>query len=308
MNERQRGLVFGLGAYLLWGLFPLYFPLLEPTEPVEILANRILWSFVVLLILVFVGRRWSWVRALTGDHRRLALLAAAALTLSLNWGVYIYGVNSDQVVQTSLGYFINPLVSVLFGVVILHERLRRAQWSAVALGGMAVVVLSFDYGNLPWIALVLAICFGTYGLLKKVLDMGSLESLTAETAMLTPLAGAYLLYLLVNDQNSMTTGDTQMNLLLISTGVVTAVPLLLFGAAATRIPLSWVGLLQYVAPILQFVIGVAIYQEPMPASRWIGFALVWIALMILVVDSVSAVRRGRVVPELELEERSQEAH
>ena len=239
---------------------------------------------------------------------RLALLAAAALTLSLNWGVYIYGVNSDQVVQTSLGYFINPLVSVLFGVVVFHERLRRAQWSAVALGVFAVVVLSFDYGNLPWIALVLALCFGTYGLLKKVLDMGSLESLTAETAMLIPLAGGYLLYLLVMGQNSITSGGTNMDLLLISTGVVTAVPLLLFGAAATRIPLSWVGLLQYVAPILQFLIGVVVYQEPMPASRWVGFALVWTALMILVVDSLTAVRRGRVAPELQLEEKSQEAH
>ncbi|MFL6288875.1 MAG: EamA family transporter RarD [Actinomycetes bacterium] len=308
MNEHHKGLVFGLGAYLLWGLFPLYFPLLEPTAPVEILANRILWSFVVLVVLVAIGRRWSWVKSLSRDHRRLALLAAAALTLSLNWGVYIYGVNSDQVVQTSLGYFINPLVSVLFGVVVFHERLRGAQWSAVALGAFAVVVLAFDYGNLPWIALVLALCFGTYGLLKKVLDMGSLESLTAETAMLAPLAGGYLLYLLVIGQNSMTSGGTTMDLLLISTGVVTAVPLLLFGAAATRIPLSWVGLLQYVAPILQFVIGVAIYQEPMPASRWIGFALVWAALMILAVDSLAAVRRGRLAPELELEERSQEAH
>jgi chloramphenicol-sensitive protein RarD len=308
VSDRQKGLAFGLGAYLLWGLFPLYFPLLEPTPAVEILANRVLWSFIVLIVVVLAGRRWRHITPLAHDHRRLVLLAGAAVALSLNWGFYLYGVNSDQVVQTSLGYFINPLVSVVFGVVLLHEHLRRAQWSAVVLGALAVVVLSFDYGHLPWIALVLALCFGTYGLLKKVLDMGSLESLTVETGMLTPLAGGYLIYLLVVGQNSMTHGDTSLDLLLVSTGVVTAIPLLLFGAAATRIPLTWVGLLQYVAPVLQFLIGVAVYNEPMPASRWVGFALVWTALVILAADSLAAVRRGRVAPELEREERAQEAH
>ena len=308
MNPRQKGLVYGLAAYLLWGVFPLYFPLLEPTPPVEILANRILWSFLVLFVVVLVSRQWSWIRPLTRDRRRLLLLAAAAITLSLNWGVYIYGVNSDQVVQTSLGYFINPLVSVLFGVVLLHERLRRAQWSAVGLGLVAVIVLSFDYGNLPWIALVLAFSFGTYGLLKKILDMGALESVTTETAMLAPVAAGYLLFLLVSGQSALTQGDASMDLLLMSTGVVTAVPLLLFGAAATRIPLTWIGLLQYVAPILQFLIGVVIYQEPMPASRWVGFALVWTALIILMIDSLAAVRRGRAAADLTLEERAQEAH
>jgi chloramphenicol-sensitive protein RarD len=308
VNERQKGLAFGLGAYLLWGLFPLYFPLLEPTPPVEILANRILWSFVILLIVVLVGRHWSWIRPLLRDLRSLALLGVAALTLSLNWGFYIYGVNSDQVIQTSLGYFINPLVSVLFGVLLLHERLRRAQWSAVVLGATAVVVLSFDYGHLPWIALVLAFCFGTYGLVKKVLSMGSLESLTVETALLTPLAGGYLLYLMVVGNNALADGDPSTALLLVSTGAVTAIPLLLFGAAAIRIPLTWVGLLQYVAPVLQFMIGVMIYHEPMPASRWIGFALVWTALVVLAVDSLAAVRRGRVAPALELEESAQEVH
>ena len=308
MNDRHKGLAFGLGAYLLWGLFPLYFPLLEPTPPVEILANRILWSFVILVAVVLIGRHWSWIRPLVRDVRRLALLGAAALALSLNWGFYIYGVNSDQVVQTSLGYFINPLVSVLFGVLLLREHLRRAQWSAVALGAFAVLVLSLDYGHLPWIALVLALCFGTYGLLKKVLNMGSLESLTTETALLTPFAGVYLLYLMIVGDSAFADGDVSMVLLLISTGVVTAVPLLLFGAAATRIPLTWIGLLQYVAPILQFLIGIAVYHEPMPASRWVGFGLVWTALVILALDSLAAVRRGRGAHELELEERAQEAH
>ncbi|HEX5018863.1 MAG TPA: EamA family transporter RarD [Actinomycetes bacterium] len=308
MSERQRGLAYGLGAYLLWGVFPLYFPLLEPTSPVEILANRIVWSFVVLALVVVVGRRWAWIRPLSRDRRRLLLLAAAGLTLSLNWGVYIYGVNSEQVVQTSLGYFINPLVSVLFGVVLLRERLRRAQWYAVALGAVAVLVLSVDYGGLPWIALVLAFSFGTYGLLKKVLDMGALESLTVETALLTPIAGGYLLILVATGQSALASGDVSLSLLLLSTGVVTAIPLLLFGAAATRIPLTWIGLLQYVAPVLQFLIGVVVYGEPMPTSRWIGFTLVWVALVVLAADSLVAVRRGRGVPEHELEESAPEAH
>lgn len=308
MSTRRQGLVYGLGAYLLWGVFPLYFPLLEPTTPLEILAHRIVWSLLVLLVVLTVLGKWSWIRPLLRDRRRMWLLPAAAVTIALNWGVYIYGVNSDQVVQTSLGYFINPLVSVLFGVVLLGERLRRWQWAAVVLGAVAVVVLTIDYGGLPWIALTLAISFGTYGLLKKTLDMGAVESLSAETAILTPFAATYLAVLMVNGSSAMQTEGPDMVALLAALGVITAVPLLMFGAAATRIPLTWIGLLQYTAPVLQFLIGVLVYDEPMPASRWVGFALVWSALAVLAVDSVIAVRRGRRTLDLELEERAQEAH
>ncbi len=308
MSTRRQGLVYGLGAYLLWGVFPLYFPLLEPTTPLEILAHRIVWSLLVLLVVLTVLGKWSWIRPLLRDRRRMWLLPAAAVTIALNWGVYIYGVNSDQVVQTSLGYFINPLVSVLFGVVLLGERLRRWQWAAVVLGAVAVVVLTIDYGGLPWIALTLAISFGTYGLLKKTLDMGAVESLSAETAILTPFAATYLAVLMVNGSSAMQTEGPDMVALLAALGVITAVPLLMFGAAATRIPLTWIGLLQYTAPVLQFLIGVLVYDEPMPASRWVGFALVWSALAVLAVDSVIAVRRGRRTVDLELEERAQEAH
>jgi chloramphenicol-sensitive protein RarD len=308
VSTRRQGLVYGLGAYLLWGVFPLYFPLLEPTTPLEILAHRIVWSLLVLLVVLTVMGKWSWIRPLLRDRRRMWLLPGAAVTIALNWGVYIYGVNSDQVVQTSLGYFINPLVSVLFGVVLLGEHLRRWQWAAVALGAVAVVVLTIDYGGLPWIALTLAISFGTYGLLKKTLDMGAVESLSAETAILTPFAATYLAVLMVNGSSAMQTEGSDMVALLAALGVITAIPLLLFGAAATRIPLTWIGLLQYTAPVLQFLIGVLVYDEPMPASRWVGFALVWSALAVLAVDSVLAVRRGRRTVDLELEERAQEAH
>ena len=308
MSTRRQGLVYGLGAYLLWGVFPLYFPLLEPTTPLEILAHRIVWSLLVLLVVLTVMGKWSWIRPLLRDRRRMWLLPGAAVTIALNWGVYIYGVNSDQVVQTSLGYFINPLVSVLFGVVLLGEHLRRWQWAAVALGAVAVVVLTIDYGGLPWIALTLAISFGTYGLLKKTLDMGAVESLSAETAILTPFAATYLAVLMVNGTSAMQTEGPDMVALLAALGVITAIPLLLFGAAATRIPLTWIGLLQYTAPVLQFLIGVLVYDEPMPASRWVGFALVWSALAVLAADTVIAVRRGRRTVDLELEERAQEAH
>jgi len=308
VTESQRGLAYALGAYVLWGAFPLYFTLLEPTSPVEVLANRILWSCVVLLGLIVLGRRWPAIAPVLRDRRRLALLGAASVTIAANWGFFIYGVTSDQVVQTSLGYFINPLVSVVFGVVLLHERLRRTQWVAVGLGVAAVAVLSFDYGQVPWIALVLALSFGSYGLLKKVLDMGAVESLSVETGLLTPLAAAYLGYLAATGTSAWSAGDTSMTLLLASTGVVTIVPLLLFSASATRIPLTWIGLLQYTTPVLQFATGVFILNEPMPASRWVGFSLVWIALVTLAVDSAAAVRRGRARTQLEITERAQEAH
>lgn len=307
MSERRRGLIYGLSAYLLWGLFPLYFPLLDPTPPIEILAHRIVWSLLVLVVVLLVARRWSWIKPLLHDRRRMLLLPAAAVTIALNWGVYIYGVNSEQVVQTSLGYFINPLVSVLFGVVLLKERLRPPQWAAVGLGAFAVVVLTIDYGGLPLIALTLAVSFGTYGLIKKTLDMGAVESLSAETAILAPVAFIYLAFLASTDSSAFVTEGPQMAVLLASLGVITVVPLLFFGASATRIPLTWIGLLQYTAPVLQFLIGVYVYNEPMPASRWIGFALVWSALVILAIDSLIAVRRGRARPDLEIDEAAQEA-
>ena len=308
MTESQRGLLYGLGAYILWGVFPLYFILLEPTKPVEILANRIVWSCVILLGLVVIGRRWSAIAPVFRERRRLGLLVAASIMIAANWGFFIYGVSSDQVVQTSLGYFINPLVSVVFGVALLHERLRRTQWVAVGLGVAAVAVLTVDYGHIPWLALVLALSFGSYGLLKKVLDMGAVESLSVETALLTPLATAYLAYLLSRGDSAWSTEGASMMLLLASTGLVTIIPLLLFSASATRIPLTWIGLLQYTTPLLQFATGVFILNEPMPASRWVGFSLVWIALVTLAVDSAAAVRRGRMRTQLELVERAQEAH
>jgi len=308
VSEQRRGLLFGAAAYLAWGLFPLYFPLLEPAGPLEILANRIVWSLVVVALLLALRRRWAWVKPLLRNRRQLLLLAAAAVAITFNWGTYIYGVNSDQVVETSLGYFINPLVSIMFGVVLLHERLRRLQWFAVAIAAVAVLVLAIDYGRLPWIALILAFSFGTYGLLKKTIDMGALESLSVETTLLFLPAMGFLVYLNIDGTSTLQQEGMGQAALLATTGLVTAIPLLFFGAAATRIPLSWIGLLQYSAPVIQFLIGVVVYNESMPASRWIGFSLVWVALVVLGIDGVAAVRRGRSVHRGESGVAAAEAH
>jgi chloramphenicol-sensitive protein RarD len=308
VSEQRRGLIYGAAAYLLWGVFPLYFPLLEPASALEILANRIVWSLVVVLILLAIRRRWSWLRDLRTDRRRLLLLTGAAITIALNWGTYIYGVNSNQVVETSLGYFINPLVTVAFGVVLLNERLRRLQWMAVGLGAFAVVVLAVDYGHPPWIALILAFSFGTYGLLKRIVNMGAVESLTVETGLLFFPALACLVVLNVQGTSTLQQEGLAHAALLSTTGLITAIPLLFFGAAAIRIPLTWIGLLQYIAPVLQFLIGIFVFDEAMPTSRWIGFCLVWLALMILTFDSIRAARRGRIDIGDQLDVDAAEAH
>ena len=292
MSDRRKGLLYGLSAYLLWGLFPLYWPLLEPAGPLEILANRIIWSLVVVVVLLAVTRNWAWLSGVVRNRRQMLLLSAAAITITLNWGTYIYGVNSEQVVQTALGYFINPLVSILFGVLLLKERLRRWQWIAVGLGALAVLVLTLDYGHPPWIALVLAFSFGTYGLLKKTLNMGTVESLAVETGLLFVPALGFLVYLQSQGENTLSQEGPRHAALLVTTGFVTAVPLLFFGAAATRIPLTWLGLVQYIAPVIQFMIGVFLYNEPMPASRWFGFVLVWSALVLIALESIVAHRRS----------------
>ncbi len=297
MTEPRRGLGFGFGAYFLWGLFPLFWPLLEPAGPTEILAHRFIWSLLFVIAILAIQRRWAWIPALLHRPRHVALLVLAAVLIAVNWWTYIYGVNSGQVVETSLGYFINPLVTVLIGVVVLHERLRRVQWCALGLGGVAVLVLAVDYGRVPWIALVLAFAFAAYALIKKVLSMDAVQSLTAETTVLFLPALAYLLLL---DGGTFALNAPGHDALLATSGVVTAIPLLLFGAAARRLPLSTLGLLQYIGPALQFIIGVWVFSEPMPLSRLIGFALVWVALVVLTADGLrNSRRRGRVPPELE---------
>lgn len=289
--DARRGLLLGFAAYTLWGAFPLYWPLLTPSTPVEILAHRIVWSLVVMGVLVAALRRTSALRALLRDRRTILLLLVAAVTVTVNWGTYIYGVNTDRVVETSLGYFINPLVTVLLGVLVLRERLRPLQWAALGIGFVAVVVLTAGYGRAPVIALVLAFSFGIYGLAKKSAGVGAIESLAFETAVIAPLAATYLVWLGAAGRAHVTGEGVGHIALLLSSGVVTAVPLLCFGAAATRVSMTTLGLLQYLAPILQFAIGVALLEERMPPERWIGFGLVWLALVVFTAEALHTRRR-----------------
>jgi chloramphenicol-sensitive protein RarD len=284
--DSRRGIWYGISAYFLWGTFPLYFRLLRLSGPIEIVLHRITWSALLCGGLVAVCRNWTGVRAVLTDRGKALLLAAAATILSVNWGVYVYAVNSDHVIESSLGYYINPLVSVLLGVLVLGERLRPLQWTAVALGGVAVAVLTVDYGRLPWIALVLAISFGTYGLCKNRIggSVGALDSLTVETLFLVPFAAAAVVWVELTGRGHFTASPPWQGLLLMTAGIVTVVPLLLFAAAARRVPLSTMGLLQYVTPTLQLLIAVLLFGEHMPASRWAGFALVWGALVLLTAD------------------------
>jgi chloramphenicol-sensitive protein RarD len=264
VSPHRTGLAAGVGAYLLWGLFPLYWPLLEPAGAVEILAHRIAWSLVFLAGLLALTSGFRWIRRL--DRRRVKLLALAAVLITVNWGTFIYGVNSGHVVETSLGYFINPLVTVALAVTVLGERLRRNQRAAVAIAFVAVLVLTLDYGRPPWIALTLAFSFGVYGLVKKRAGVDGTQSLAVETAFLVLPALAYLAVLEGGGDGTLTTEGTGHAALLAAGGIATAVPLILFGVAAIRIPLATVGVLQYLAPVLQFLIGVVVYGEAMPAS------------------------------------------
>jgi chloramphenicol-sensitive protein RarD len=280
------GLLYGLGAYLMWGLFPLFWPLLEPANPLEILACRILCCFIVIAVLLAVRHELGGIRRLDGGT--LLRLSAAGILIAVNWGIYIWGVNNGHVIETSLGYFINPLVTIGLGVVILHERLRAVQWAAVGLGVVAVVVISIDYGRPPWIALALAASFGAYGFLKKRVRASPPEGLFIEGAV-TSLPAVVVLAVLALSGNATFVGHAANPahlLLLASAGPVTAVPLLCFAGAASRLPLSTMGLLQYVTPSLQFVIGVLILRETTTFVLLCGFAVVWIALAILALDGV----------------------
>jgi chloramphenicol-sensitive protein RarD len=276
----------GAAAYFLWGLFPLYWPLLAPASAVEALGHRFVWSLAFVLLVLAFTRRWPHFRAIWSDARRVAFLAIASVVIAINWGVFIWGVTHGRVIETSLGYFINPLVTVMLGVFVLGEALRRWQWAAVGFGAVAVAVLTADYGRPPWIALALAGSFATYGFLKKQARLGAVESLGAETLILAPVALAFLLWLEATGRGTFGHAGLPNALLLAGTGVVTAIPLLLFGGAATRLSLTTLGILQYLGPALQFVFGLLIFHEPMSAAGWVGFLLVWLALAIFTVDGV----------------------
>lgn len=286
------GVLCGLGAYLSWGMFPAFFGLLVPAGALEILAHRVLWTLVLMLLLLAVLGRLTTLRSL--GPRTWALVAAASTAIAVNWGVYIFGVMSGRVVETALGYFINPLVSVLFGVLFFRERLRPAQILALVMAVAAVVVITVDYGRPPIIALTLALSFATYGVIKKIVPLDPRTSLAGEGVVAVPFAAGYLIFLGATGAGTFAGHGVGHSLLMVSAGLVTAIPLLLFGAAAQRVPLATLGMLQYLTPSLQMAWGVFVLHEDMPASRWIGFVLIWIALSIYSTDALVRARRSRL--------------
>ncbi len=276
----KKGIWNAIGAYVMWGIFPIYWKLLDHVAAGEILGYRVVSSFILLSVVISFKREWTAWRQKTINRRTLPIYILTGILLGVNWLVYVWGVNAGHIVETSLGYFINPLISVLFGVIFLHERMRPAQWATIGMAGVAVLYLTIVYGSLPWIALTLATTFSLYGLLKKTAPLGALYGLTMETAVLFIPSLAYLLILQVQGSGSFEFSGSLMNILLVGSGLVTTLPLLMFARAARSIPLWMVGLLQYIAPTMQFLIGVLLYREPFSVERAIGFGIIWAALIV----------------------------
>ncbi|WP_295774363.1 EamA family transporter RarD [uncultured Microbacterium sp.] len=299
-REERRGGISAFAAYFLWGFMPLYFLLLAPIGPWEIVVWRILFSLAFCAILLTLTRTWGKLIAILRDRRLVFWTIIAGLLIYVNWQVFLIGILTGHVIEGSLGYFINPIVTVLLGVIVLKERLRLAQWIAIGFAGLAVIVIIVAYGSFPWIALTLAASFGTYGLVKKRIGprVDAISGLTLESLWLTPIALIQLVVVAATTGLVFGTQGAGHTVLVTLAGVVTAVPLLLFAAGARRAPLTVIGLLQFVAPILQFITGAWILHEPMPLERWIGFALVWVALVVLSVDSVVSSRRARNVSDV----------
>jgi chloramphenicol-sensitive protein RarD len=277
----------------MWGFFPLYWPLLEPAGAVEILAHRIVWSLIIMAGIALALRRGARLRATLADRRTRTLLTLAAVLITINWGTYIWGVNNHHVVETSLGYFINPLVSVLLGVLVLGERLRALQWVALGIATAAVLALTVEYGRPPWVALILAFSFGSYGLAKKKANAGAVESLVVETLVVSPVALGYVIFLMATGASTFGNQGAGHVALIIGTGLITVLPLLCFGGAATRIPLSTLGLMQYLTPTVQFILGLVVFGEPMPLMRWFGFGLIWLALVLFTFETLRNRQRVR---------------
>lgn len=293
--QERLGGIYAFGAYFLWGFMPLYFLLLAPIGPWEVVVWRILFSLVFCAILLTVTRTWPKLLAILRDRRLVFWTIIAGLLIYVNWQVFLIGILTGHVIEGSLGYFINPIVTVLLGVLVLHERLRPAQWAAIAIAVVAVVVIIVAYGTFPWIALTLAASFGAYGLVKKQIGpkVDAISGLTLESLWLTPIALVQLIVVANTTGLVFGTQGAGHTVLVTLAGVITAVPLLLFAAGARRAPLVVIGLLQFVAPIMQFLTGWWMLGEPMPLERWIGFGLVWVALIVLMVDSIASARGSR---------------
>ncbi len=286
------GIAYGIAAYLLWGLFPLFFKAVGHVPPLEILAHRVVWTLAFVLAILLVQRNWGWLRTLFTQPRVLAVFTLSAMMVSINWGVYILAATTDRVIDATLGYFMNPLVNVMLGALVLHERLRRVQWVSVGIAAAGVLWLTIEAGRLPWIGLALGLSFGFYALLRKTAALGAVEGLAAETVLITPLAVAWLAWASTHGQETASHGTTGTWLLLVASGPVTAVPLLLFAAAARRIRLSTLGVIQYLGPSIQLVMAIVWFHEPFGVGRAVGYGAIWLALVIYTVDGLITSRRA----------------
>jgi chloramphenicol-sensitive protein RarD len=302
--EVRRGTFYGIAAYGIWGAFPLYFFALKPSGPWEILAHRIVWTLAFCGLILTIRRDWGWLRRVLGNPRLLAGLTIAALVIAVNWVVYILAVVSGRTYEAALGYFLNPIVTVALGVLVLKERLRPLQWAAVAIGALAGLYLTVAGGVIPWIPAVLALSFATYGLVKKRLgaSLAALHSLTAETMVLAPVAAVVLVLVHLAGTGTLGEHGGLHSTLLLSAGVVTAIPLLFFAAAARRVPLTTIGLLQFMTPVMQLLAGVLVLGEHVSRQLWVGFGIVWLALVLLTVDLIRSGRAGRNRVDLEVPE------
>ncbi len=298
----RKGILYAIGAYVFWGLFPIYWKQLESIAALQLIGHRIAWSFILLILVMAVTRQWKTFRAAAFDPKILRIYLAAAILISLNWFTYVWGVNNGFVVETSLGYYINPLFSVLLGVVIFRERLRPVQWIPILLAAAGVIYLTFTYGSLPWIALTLAFTFGLYGLVKKAAPLGSLYGLTLETGLLFIPALIYLIFCEFTGQGAFLHSGPLKDWMMVGAGLVTTIPLLLFASAAPRIPLTTIGILQYINPTMQFLLGVFVYQEPFPHDRLIGFGIVWAGLILFWLEGLYSRRNLSPEPLAEIGE------
>ena len=291
----NRGILSGVTAYLIWGLLPIYLKALQVVPALQIMLHRVVWAFIFVLLLILLRKEWSQVKISLRKPRVLITYTLAAILLAINWLIYIYGINSGQVIETSLGYYINPLLSVALGVVFLRERLRPMQWLPVGLAGLGVLYLTLQYGSLPWIALALAFSFGTYGLITKIAPLGALDGLFLETGIIFLPALLYLFFTESKGGGAFGHLGLNMSILLAFSGVLTALPLLLFGRAARSIPLTLLGILQYIAPTMQFLLGIFLYNEPFTLTRLVGFGIIWIALITFTLEGIFE-RRKRTSP------------
>lgn len=288
-------MTYAIGAYAVWGLFPLYFMALMPANPFEVVSFRVIFSLVFSALLVTITRGWSRLWSAMRNRRTMLLLGAAGILIFINWEIFIFAVYENKVIETSLGYFINPLITVALGVSVYRERLRLMQWIAVGLGLLAVVVLTIAYGQLPWVALTLAVSFGLYGFVKKRVgsSVGAVAGLAIETVWVMPIAVIQMIVVgIFGGLSAFSLGPMHATLMICS-GALTAIPLMLFASGAKRIPLTWIGLMQYSTPISGFLLGIFVFHEAMSPSRWVGFSIIWAALVFLTVDIFVSTARGR---------------